>query len=184
MQNEPWQQDDRSGNFGPGPEPKETAAEDAATRSAWLNFQRELDTLGRQLSDLRTHTAALGETLIGELQTRFADVRTRASELKQLSDKQVEALREAARRQAEEMHGAYGEARIKSREAARQMWERSEPFRQGAKDVGEGLVRAWGELRSSFGKAAGRMQGTAGPAQTPNAPVPPPTDKSNPPNNF
>jgi hypothetical protein len=38
------------------------------------------------------------------------------------------------------------------------MWERSEPLRKGAKDVGEGLVRAWSELSASFGKAAGRLR--------------------------
>jgi hypothetical protein len=48
--------------------------------------------------------------------------------------------------------------RQRSTEAARQMWERAEPLRQGAKDVGEGLGRAWVELRASFGKAAGRLQ--------------------------
>ena len=47
------------------------------------------------------------------------------------------------------------------------MWERAEPLRQGAKDVGEGLGRAWVELSASFGKAAGRLQtdtGANGPA--------------------
>jgi hypothetical protein len=47
--------------------------------------------------------------------------------------------------------------RQRSTEAARQVWERSEPLRQGAKDVGEGLARAWVELRASIGKAAGRL---------------------------
>ncbi len=58
--------------------------------------------------------------------------------------------------------------RQRSTEAARQVWERSEPLRQGAKDVGEGLARAWVELRASFGKAAGRLH-----SETPaNGPTP------------
>ncbi len=60
---------------------------------------------------------------------------------------------------------------MRSAEAARQAWERSEPLRQGAKDVGEGLARAWTELRASFGKAAGRLH-----TETANGPVPATTD--------
>jgi hypothetical protein len=46
------------------------------------------------------------------------------------------------------------------------MWERSEPLRQGAKDVGEGLVRAWSELSASFGKAANRLRTDERPSDT------------------
>jgi hypothetical protein len=60
--------------------------------------------------------------------------------------------------------------RQRSSEAARQVWERSEPLRQGAKDVGEGLARAWVELRASFGKAAGRLN-TESQTNGPAAPV-------------
>ena len=59
----------------------------------------------------------------------------------------------------------------RSSEAAKQVWERSEPLRQGARDVGEGVVRAWSEIRASLGKAAGRLneQSTVdGPATTQN----------------
>ena len=45
------------------------------------------------------------------------------------------------------------------------MWEQSEPLRQGAKDVGEGVVRAWSEIRASLGKAAGRL--TSSPRRRP-----------------
>ena len=68
-------------------------------------------------------------------------------------------MRLNAQQQAE---STFSDARARSteaaRDAARQVWERSEPLRQGAKDVGEGLSRAWTELRASFGKAAGRLQ--------------------------
>jgi hypothetical protein len=62
---------------------------------------------------------------------------------------------------------------MRSAEAARQAWERSEPLRQGAKDVGEGLARAWTELRASFGKAAGRLHTED---STSNGPVPASTE--------
>jgi len=45
------------------------------------------------------------------------------------------------------------------------MWERSEPLRQGAQEVGKGFVRAWSELATSFGKAAEKIQ--AEKAETP-----------------
>ena len=66
---------------------------------------------------------------------------------------------------------AFSDARTRSTEAAKQMWEKSEPLRQGAKDVGEGLARAWTELRASFGKAAGRLQ-TESSVSPQNGPVP------------
>jgi hypothetical protein len=112
----------------------------------WSEFQRELETLGRQLSELRAHTAALGDHLVQGLEAQYHEVKIRA-----------DAWKRATQRQVDEAQGAYNDLRARSREAARQMWERSEPLRQGARDVGEGLVSAWAELRASFGKAAGRL---------------------------
>ena len=105
-----------------------TTSENKAEKE-WSEFERDLDRLGRQLAELQMHTAALG--------THF-----------------VSSLRQRAAREAE---SAFADMRQRSSEAARQAWERSEPLRQGAKDVGEGLVRAWGEIWASFGKAAGRL---------------------------
>ena len=36
-------------------------AEDARVEAAWSDLQRDLDTLGRQLNELRNHSATLGE---------------------------------------------------------------------------------------------------------------------------
>jgi hypothetical protein len=76
-------------------------------------------------------------------------------------------MRDSATSQAER---TLSDMRARSTEAAKQVWERSEPLRQGARDVGEGMARAWSEIRASFGKAAGRLnteQSTAnGPAQS------------------
>jgi len=71
--------------------------------------------------------------------------------------RELDQVREAAWQQAREAESTLSDMRQRSGETARQMWERSEPLRQGAKDVGEGLSRAWTELRTSFGKAADRL---------------------------
>lgn len=130
----------------------------------WTEFERDLDTLGRQLASLQVHTAALGSQLVSSLEARFQEVKDRAQSFKQAREQEVEQMRLSAQQQAET---TFSEARQRSAEAARQVWERSEPLRQGAKDVGEGLARAWTELRASFGKAAGRLHTdspTNGPA--------------------
>jgi hypothetical protein len=128
----------------------------------WSDFQRDLDTLGHQLAALQVHTAALGSHVVAALEARFQDVKTHATSFRQATEQQLDQARQAAWQQASETEGAFNEARARSseaaRDAARQMWERSEPLRQGAKDVGEGLVRAWSELSASFGKAAGRLR--------------------------
>jgi hypothetical protein len=120
----------------------------------WSEFERDLDSLGRQLAALQEHTATLGTYLVSSLEARFEDVRTRAQSFHQARALELDELRRTATREAE---SAFGDMRQRSTEAARQVWERSEPLRQGAKDVGEGLARAWVELRASIGKAAGRL---------------------------
>src|SRR6185369_6028174 len=84
-------------------------AEDARVEAAWSDLQRDLDTLGRQLNELRNHSATLGEDL---------------------TLKQLDEFRNTAFRQAGDAQNAYGDVRAKSQEAARQVWERSEPLRQ------------------------------------------------------
>ena len=141
-------------------------AEDARVEAAWSDLQRDLDTLGRQLNELRNHSATLGEHLVNSVQASFDQVKGRTQQWQDLTLKQLDELRNAAFRQAGEAQNAYGDVRAKSQEAARQVWERSEPLRQGAKDVGEGLVRAWTEVRASLGKAASRLQEDANKAST------------------
>ncbi len=120
----------------------------------WTEFERDLDTLGHQLAALQAHTAVLGGQLVSSLEARFQEVKSRAQNFRQASELELQQIRERAAKEAE---NTFSDARQRSTEAARQMWERSEPLRQGAKDVGEGLARAWTELRASFGKAAGRL---------------------------
>ena len=137
----------------------------------WTEFERDLDTLGRQLAALQVHTAALGTQLVANLEARFEDVKNRARSFRQARELELEQMRRTAWQQASEAEGAFSEARTRSteaaRDAARQVWERSEPLRQGAKDVGEGLARAWTELRASFGKAAGRLHTDRSSSATP-----------------
>jgi len=147
---------------------RQTKTETQADKE-WTEFERDLDTLGRQLASLQQHTAALGSQLVSTLEARFEDVKARAQSFRQAREQELEQMRLTAQQQAE---STFSEARMRSAEAARQAWERSEPLRQGAKDVGEGLARAWTELRASFGKAAGRLHTES----TTNGPVPATTD--------
>ena len=158
MPYDPYSRDTSQSNTG--------RAEDARAEAAWSDLQRDLDTLGRQLNELRNHSATLGEHLINSMQASFDQVKGHTQQWQDLTLKQLDELRNSALRQAGEAQSAYGDVRVKSQEAARQMWERSEPLRQGAKDVGEGLVRAWTEVRASLGKAASRLQEDANKTQT------------------
>jgi hypothetical protein len=133
----------------------------------WSEFERDLDTLGRQLAELQAHTAALGTQLVRSLEAGFEEVKHRAERFRKERELEIEEMR---RRATYETENTFADMRQRSTEAARQMWERAEPLRQGAKDVGEGLGRAWVELRASFGKAAGRLQtetSTNGPTPAP-----------------
>ena len=44
----------------------------------WSEFQRELETLGRRLSELRGHTAALGDHLVQSVEAQYHEVKARA----------------------------------------------------------------------------------------------------------
>ncbi len=150
----------------------QSAKSETQADKEWSEFERDLDTLGRQLAALQVHTASLGAHLVSSLEARFDEVKARALAFKQSREAELEQLRLTAQQQAE---SSFSDARTRSteaaRDAARQVWERSEPLRQGAKDVGEGLSRAWTELRASFGKAAGRLQ-TEAESSAQNGPVP------------
>jgi hypothetical protein len=128
----------------------------------WADLQRDLDTLGEQLASLHDHAAALGETVVANLEACFQDVKARAMEFRQTTEAQMETLRQATMEQAGATQSPLTDAGVKSveiaKDTARQMWERSEPLRQGAQEVGQGFVRAWSEIASSFGKAADRIQ--------------------------
>ncbi len=135
---------------------------DNQSQKEWDNLQRDLDTLGEQLRSLRDHSAALGDTLVSELEARYQDVRNRALSLHNATESQLDELRKSAVEQAMQTQSTLAETSAKSAEmakdTARQMWERSEPFRQGAQEVGQGLLRAWTEIAASFGKAVEKVQ--------------------------
>jgi hypothetical protein len=130
-------------------------AGDTKAAKEWDAFQRDLDTLGRQLAELGAHSAALGGHFLDSLQARFRDVQSQATTYRKAAEEQIDQARQEA-------EGTFKDARTHSTEAAkdtaRELWEKAQPLREGAKDVGEGLARAWGELRTSFGKAAQRLQ--------------------------
>ena len=129
----------------------------------WSEFERDLDTLGHQLSELSSHTAVLGDHLVKSLKAQYQEVRTRADAWKQATEQQIDEIRKLAWQQGGEAQGTISDMRARSKATAFEMWERSEPLREGARDVGEGLVRAWAELRASFGKAANRLHSSEAP---------------------
>ena len=131
-----------------------TSSQPNQSDKEWADLQRDLDVLGRQLAELTTHTAQLGETFLANLQAHFRDVQDRAATYRRTTEQQFDELRQTATNQADT---TFSDMRARSSEAAKQVWERSEPLRQGARDVGEGVVRAWSEIRASLGKAAGRL---------------------------
>jgi len=144
-------QDNTPSQFGNQQTPTRTQSQ---ADKEWSELQRDLDMLGRQLAELSTHTAQLGEHFLASLQARFQDVKDRAATYRTATEQQFEQMQQTATSQAEK---TFSDMRARSTEAAKQVWERSEPLRQGAKDVGEGMFRAWSEIRASFGKAAGRL---------------------------
>ena len=151
-------------NEQPSPFGNQSTRSETQADKEWSEFERDLDTLGHQLAALQVHTATLGSHLVSSLEARFQEVKNRAQSFRQARELELEQVRLSAQQQAD---SAFSEARARSTEAARQVWERSEPLRQGAKDVGEGLARAWTELRASFGKAAGRLHTEESSTATP-----------------
>ena len=158
-------ENEHASEFGTQSTKSETKAD-----KEWSEFERDLDSLGRQLADLQMHTAALGTQLVRSLEAGFEEVKNRAERFRKERELELEEVRQRAVNEAE---NSFADMRQRSTEAARQMWERSEPLRQGAKDVGEGLARAWVELRASFGKAAGRLNTDTNA----NGPTPPASDE-------
>jgi hypothetical protein len=144
-------QDNTPSQFGNQQTPTPTQSQ---ADKEWSELQHDLDLLGRQLAELSTHTAQLGEHFLASLQARFQDVKDRAATYRTATEQQFEQMQQTATNQAER---TFSDMRARSTEAAKQVWERSEPLRQGAKDVGEGMFRAWSEIRASLGKAAGRL---------------------------
>lgn len=154
-------QDNTPSQFGNQQTPTPTQSQ---ADKEWSELQRDLDMLDHQLAELSTHTAQLGEHFLASLQARFQDVKDRAATYRMATEQQLEQMQQTATNQAER---TFSDMRARSTEAAKQVWERSEPLRQGAKDVGEGMFRAWSEIRASFGKAAGRLNTEQ---STPNGP--------------
>ena len=66
-------ENEHSSEFGTQPPKEETKAD-----KEWSEFERDLETLGRQLASLQEHTGALGVQLVSTLEASF-DVRSMAA---------------------------------------------------------------------------------------------------------
>ncbi|WP_424058976.1 hypothetical protein [Methyloceanibacter sp.] len=145
----------------------QTAKTDNTTKAEqadkeWEDLQRDLDTLGEQVKSLRTHAGVLGETVLGNMDLRFQDVLSRAHAYRNTTTAQMEDLQKLALDQASQTQSTLTETGKKSAEMAkdkaRELWERAEPLRDGAQELGQGFLRAWSEIAASFGKAAEKVQ--------------------------
>lgn len=128
----------------------------------WNDLQHDLETLGDQVKALRDHAGALGETVLGNMELRFQDVLSRANAYRNTTAAQIEELQKMALDQADQTQASLTESSKKSaamaKDKARELWDRAEPLRQGAQEVGNGFLRAWSEIAASFGKAAEKVQ--------------------------
>ncbi|MEM7191697.1 MAG: hypothetical protein AAF405_02310, partial [Pseudomonadota bacterium] len=127
---------------------KQTSKTDTAAQADkdWDDLRQELDTLGEQVRSLRDHAGTLGETVLGTMELRFQDVLSRAhayrnSTISQINDLQKQALAQAGETQDSLKTTGKKSAEI-AQDKARQLWEQSEPLRQGAQEVGQGFLRA------------------------------------------
>jgi hypothetical protein len=135
------------------------ASHQTAEGDKWSEFQRDLEAFGHQISELWSHRAVLGDHLIQNLEAQYQKVRIGADAWKKATEQEMSL----ASPRGAEAQGTFSDMRARSKATAFEMWERAEPLREGARDVGEGLVRAWGELRASFGKAANRLSSSEAP---------------------
>ena len=89
--------------------------EDARVEAAWSDLQRDLDTLGRQLNELRNHSAVLGDHLVNSVQASFDQVKGRTLQWQDLSLKQLDELRSSARLQQGEVPLVFRMRRVRVR---------------------------------------------------------------------
>jgi hypothetical protein len=120
MENEDHSQSD--GHSG-GQVPRDEAERLAGYE--WSEFERDLETLGRQLSELGVHTAVMGDQLVQSLQAQYQQVKTGANAWTRATERQVDEISNSAWRQGAEAQGAYSDMRERSKAAAHDIWERS-----------------------------------------------------------
>ena len=89
----------------------QSAKSETQADKEWSEFERDLDTLGRQLAALQVHTASLGTHLVSSLEARFDEVRARALSFKQAREAELEQVRRTAHSQAE---STFSDARTRS----------------------------------------------------------------------
>ncbi len=149
----------------------QSAKSETQADKEWSEFERDLDTLGRQLAALQVHTASLGSA--SRVEPRGALPRGESPRALLQAGARGRARAGAPHRSTAGRKHLQRCAHPLHRGRASRCGSSSEPLRQGAKDVGEGLARAWTELRASFGKAAGRLQTeSANGLDRTNGPVP------------
>jgi hypothetical protein len=132
---------------------------------------RRVRASARLLPGVAAHDAEALQRASGDLKTKFAAIRDHIATLRNAA-----AEREATLRGELDPEALRGEASLRREELRRQ---RREQMKHGARDVGEGLVRAWGEMSAAFRKAATRIRAEDAARRDPaSGATPPASDRS------
>lgn len=118
----------------------------------WTALQAEVDAFARDLDGAMGDPARPGGGVAAadlDLRSRFATIRDLVGRLRAQSTEREAAL---ARSPNSAVRGESDPHREQMRR------QRREKLRSGARDVGDGLVKAWGEISAAVRKAADRMK--------------------------
>lgn len=110
----------------------------------WDRLEQELAEWGSRLDELQQKAELVGEDVVDDLQRRYRSVKSEAEMLKQHTERELREAQEEA-------------AKLKAK-ADRQSQERKEKLKQSAQDLGQGLSRAWTELRTGVQQAYRRFR--------------------------
>lgn len=136
------------------------------TEADWTALQAEVDAFARDLDGSLADPTQPGAGVDLDLRSRFATIRDLVGRLRAQS---MEREATFARSPSSDVRS---ESDLQREEMRRQ---RREKLRSGARDVGDGLVKAWGEISAAVRKAADRMKsdrsrGDGGPPPPGNPP--------------
>lgn len=120
----------------------------------WTALQAEVDAFARDLDGSLAGPAQPGAGVDLDLRSRFATIRDLVGRLRAQSMEREPAFARSPDQ------AVRSESDLQREEMRRQ---RREQIRSGARDVGDGLVKAWGEISAAVRKAADRMKSDRSP---------------------
>ncbi len=120
----------------------------------WTALQAEVDAFARDLDGSLAGPAHPGAGIELDLRSRFATIRDLVGRLR------AQSMQHEATFARSPSGAVRSESDLEREEMRRQ---RREKLRSGARDVGDGLVKAWGEISAAVRKAADRMKSDRSP---------------------